>query len=226
MEEARERARAEDDKRSEAAATEGLGLLVHYDNITKLLSGGDVGVADVHGEEALFREALAMRRHLSDEPGTALPLFGLGLVEQVLRDDWDAAMGYFLKALQIVERSGDVIDLYTQSEVHRHVGFYFLVEDVRLEEAIRHLQRSLDLRERLGDPRRIPSGLEALGEAELAAGNTGRGVELLERAVAESRAAGLLRHRIEMTERALENAKASMKQPGTDASARRAPGKD
>jgi hypothetical protein len=32
-------------------------------------------------------------------------------------------------------------DLYTRSEVHRHVGFYFLVEDVRLDEAVRHLQR-------------------------------------------------------------------------------------
>ncbi len=181
-----EHARAEDDDWAEATATARLGLLLHYDNITKLMSGAEVSETAVEAEEMLFKRALDMRRDLSDEPGAALPLFGLGVVGQVLRHDWDTAMGYFHRALELVHTSGDAIDLYTQSEVHRHVGFYFLVEDVRLDEAVHHLQRSLDLRVRLGDPRRIPSGLEALGQAELAAGNTARGFELLEEAVAKA----------------------------------------
>jgi tetratricopeptide (TPR) repeat protein len=209
LEQALQQARDTEDVRSQATATERLGLLVHYDNITKLMSGAEVSTPDVDIEEALFRAALAMRRNLSDEPGAALPLFGLGLVEQVLRHDWEVAMRYFGEALELVEARPDVIDLYTQSEVHRHVGFYFLVEDLRPDEALRHLQRSLDLRVRLGDPRRIPSGLEALGEAELAAGNTARGLELLQRAVVGARDAGLLPGRIEATERTLEEATAA-----------------
>jgi hypothetical protein len=47
-------------------------------------------------------------------------------------------------------------------------GLYYLVEDVRPAEAVRRLGYSLALRERLGDPRRIPGGLVALGEAGLA----------------------------------------------------------
>jgi tetratricopeptide (TPR) repeat protein len=209
MERALEQARREHDGRSEAKAVEGLGLLLHYDNITRLMSGADVSAIEVDAEEEIFQRALAIRRDMSDEPGAALPLFGLGLVEQLFRHDWHGAMGYFRHALELVETSGNAIDLYTQSEVHRHVGFYFLVEEERFDQAVRHLQRSLDLRQELGDPRRIPSGLQALGEAELAAGNTAGGIKLLERAVMDSRAAGLLPQRIKMTEQSLEEAKAN-----------------
>jgi tetratricopeptide (TPR) repeat protein len=203
-------AQAAGDLRSEATALEGLGLLLHYENITRRMSGATISASDVDAEEALFRRALAIRRDMSDEPGAALPLFGLGLVAQVLRHDWDTAIASFREALALVEASGHAIDLYTQSEVHRHIGFYFLVEDVQPEEAVRHLQQSLDLRVRLGDPRRIPSGLAALGEAELAAGNATRGLELLERALVESRAAGLLPQRVDMAERALDEARAAV----------------
>jgi tetratricopeptide (TPR) repeat protein len=209
LEQALEEARAEQDAMSEAAAVEGLGLLLHYENITKRMTGADITASDIAAEEDLFQSALTIRRGLSDEPGAALPLFGLGLVAQVLRHDWEPAIACFREALALVEAMPDAIDLYTQSEVYRHVGFYYAVEDVRPNEAVRFLQRSLDLRVRLGDPRRIPSGLEALGEAELAAGNTVRGLELLERAVAEARAAGLLPTRIEIAERILEEAKAA-----------------
>jgi tetratricopeptide (TPR) repeat protein len=210
MEQFLEQSLAEDDRSSEATALEGLGLLFHYENIAKRMSGADINAASISAEKGMFERALAIRRDISDEAGAALPLFGLGLVEQVFRHDWGSAIGYFLQALELVEASDNAIDLYTKSEVHRHVGFYFAVEDVRLDEAVRHLRRSLDLRVELGDPRRIPSGLEALGEAELASGNTARGLELLERAVAESRAAGLLPKRIEMIEQTLEEAKANV----------------
>jgi len=51
------------------------------------------------------------------------------------------------------------------------VGSYYLVEDVRPAEALRQLGHSLALRERIGDPRRLPSALVALGEAKIAVGN-------------------------------------------------------
>jgi tetratricopeptide (TPR) repeat protein len=209
LEQARERSTADDDRTSQATATERLALLVHYDNITERMAGRAVSAASVDIEEAFFRDALALRRDLADEPGAALPLFGLGLVEQVLRGDGATAIGYFREALALVEAWGDAIDLYTQSEVYRHMGFSFAIDDVRPAEAVQHLQRSLDLRVRLGDPRRIPSGLEALGEAEMAAGNPTRGLELLETALREARAAGLLPQRIASIQRTLDDASAA-----------------
>ncbi|MGO9963964.1 MAG: hypothetical protein ACLPUG_11115 [Acidimicrobiales bacterium] len=89
------------------------------------------------------------------------------------------------------------------------MGFYFLVEDVRPYEALTHLQRSLELREQLGDPRRIPSGLVALGQAELAADNAPRAVDLLTQAVTEAKTAGLFRQRVEDAERVLHEAQAA-----------------
>ncbi|HYK70667.1 MAG TPA: hypothetical protein VEV45_22170, partial [Streptosporangiaceae bacterium] len=94
-------------------------------------------------------------------------------------------------------------DLYLRSEVHRHVGFYFLVEDEQPTQAVRHLQLSLDLRVEFGDPRRIPSGQVALARAELAAGHRERAIELLTNAVTRASEAGLLAERIADAERAL-----------------------
>jgi tetratricopeptide (TPR) repeat protein len=119
-------------------------------------------------------------------------------------------MPRFWRALEIVEEVGDAADLYTRSEVHRHVGFYYLVEDVRPDEAVHHLQRSLELRRALGDARVIPSGLVALGEAELAAGHLEQAVELLEQAVLGARQAGLLAERVIDAEHALEDARATL----------------
>jgi tetratricopeptide (TPR) repeat protein len=144
--------------------------------------------------------------HGTADAGTAQALFGLGLVFQVLHEDWMTAMPYFWQALDLVSKPDTAADPYLRSEVHRHVGFYFLVEDAQPSEAVRHLQLSLDLREELADPRRIPSGLQALGRAELSAGNRERAVELLTRAVAQARAAGLMQQRIEDAEKQLREA--------------------
>jgi hypothetical protein len=141
--------------------------------------------------------------------GTAQALFGLGLVFQVLHNDWMTAMPYFWQALDLVSKPDAAADLYLRSEVHRHVGFYFLVEDVRPPQAVRHLQLSLDLREELADPRRLPSGRQALAQAELSAGNRDRAVGLLTQAVAEARAAGLTQQWIEDVERDLREASGS-----------------
>src|SRR6266851_5161164 len=141
--------------------------------------------------------------------GTARALFGVGLVLQVLRRDWDAAMWYFWQAFGLAEALEESGDLYGRSEIHRHVGFYYLVEDVRPREAVRQLRHALALRERLGDPRRIPSALVALGEAELAAGNFPHALDLLRRAVPLAHEAGLLPWRIADAEQNLREAEAA-----------------
>jgi len=74
---------------------------------------------------------------------------------------------------------------------------------------VRQLGYSLALREKLGDPRRIPSALVALGEAEMAAGDLQRAVELLSRAVASARDADLLPWRIQDAEENLRKAEAA-----------------
>ena len=142
--------------------------------------------------------------------GTARALFGVGLVFQVLRRDWAAAMPYFWQSFGLAEAVEESGDLYGRSEIHRHLGFYYLVEDVRPNEAVRQLGYSLALREKLGDPRRIPSALAALGEAEMAAGDLQRAVELLSRAVAAARDADLLPWRIQDAEENLRNAEAAL----------------
>ena len=190
-----------------ARALDLLGMVAHYDNITKLMSGHRVPAEDIDAEEHLFRRALAAWRAVGQGPAIAQALFGLGLVYQVLHSDWTSAMPYFWQALELVDT--DDTDLYLRSEVHRHVGFYFLVADAQPAEAVRHLQLSLDLREQLGDPRRIPSGQVALAQAELAAGHRERAIELLRAAVMQAREAGLLAQRIEDAERALRDAEAA-----------------
>jgi len=192
-----------------AGVLDRLGMLAHYENITKLMNGAEAEGIDSDSEEKLFRQALACWQELGEQAATAQSLFGLGLVFQVLRRDWMTAMPYYWQALGLVSDPGANADLYLRSEVHRHVGFYFLVEDVQPTEAVRHLQMSLDLREELGDQRRIPSGLVALAQAELAAGSHDRAIELLTRAVAGAREAGLAPQRIEDAEQRLREAEAA-----------------
>jgi tetratricopeptide (TPR) repeat protein len=197
------------DLAAQASALDTLGMLAHYENIASLMSGSAVATADIDAEERLFRQALSCWQSAGPPAASAQSLFGLGLVFQVLHSDWTTAMPYYWQALGLVASSDSGADPYLRSEVHRHIGFYFLVEAAQPAEAVRHLQISLDLREELGDARRIPSGLVALGQAELEAGNRERAVEILRRAVADARAAGLLPARIEDAERALTDAEAA-----------------
>jgi tetratricopeptide (TPR) repeat protein len=192
-----------------ARALDLLAMVAHYDNIAKLMGGHRVPAQEIDAEERLFRQALSAWHAVGERPATAQALFGLGLVYQVLHGDWASAMPYFWQALELVDANDAGADLYLRSEVHRHVGFYFLIADERPAEAVRHLQLSLDLREQLGDPRRIPSGQVALGQAELAAGHRGRAIDLLRAAVLQAREAGLLAQRIEDAERALREAQAA-----------------
>jgi hypothetical protein len=179
------------DTSTEAFVIDRLGTVAHYRNIMRLIDGEDIVEADMAAEEALFRRALELREALGDVAGAAQSLFGVGLVHQVLRGDWSTAIGYYTRAFSLAGEAGTALDLYSRSEIHRHLGFYFLVEEVDLEKAVDHLDISLELRERLADERLVPSALVALGQAEAAAGNRRRAIELLERAVACARSARL-----------------------------------
>ena len=203
-------ARLEGDREAEALAIGGLGMARHYRNIAKLVGGLMPADADVADEEELMRRTLAIWQEIGDPAGTARALFGVGLVFQVLRRDWDAAMRYFWPAFGLAEAVEESGDLYGRSEIHRHLGFYYLLEDVRPQEAVRQLGYSLALREKLGDPRRIPSALAALGEAEMAAGNLQRAVELLSRALTLAREANLQPWRIQDAEQTLGQAEAAL----------------
>lgn len=206
LESARDEAARGEDVAAQARSLDLLGLLLHYENIGTLMGGSAVSPDAVEAEERMFRQALACWQQLGEPVGAAQSLFGLGLVFQVLHSDWMTAMPYYWQALGVVTDPDAKADIYLRSEVHRHVGYYFLVEGMQPSEAERHLQISLDLREELGDSRRIPSGLLALGQAMLESGSRDRAVELLRRAVAESRAADLLPDRIREAERALAEA--------------------
>lgn len=202
------------DREAEALAVGGLGMARHYRNVVKLVGGLMPVDADVAAEEELMRRALAIWQEIGDPAGTARALFGVGLVFQVLRRDWDTAMRYFWQSFGLAEAVEESGDLYGRSEIHRHLGFYYLFEDVRPQEAVRQLGYSLALRERIGDPRRIPSALAALGEAEMAAGNPQRAVELLSRALTLAREAGLQPWRIQDAEQALRKAEAVLSAAG------------
>jgi tetratricopeptide (TPR) repeat protein len=198
LEAARRRAEIDRDRATEAGALDQLGWLLHFRTLDGGLEGGDPDA-----EESQFQRALAITREIGDLAGTARALFGLGLVHQVLRRDWGVAMPYFREALTLAENHADEL---VRSEAHRHVGFYYLVEDVQPENALRHLRTSLELRERWGDARWVPSGTLALGQAELAADMRTEAIGHLRQAVRQSRDAGLSEPRVQRAEEWLRRA--------------------
>ncbi len=183
---------------AEATASHELGWLLHFEALDRLIDGGEAG--DIDAEQALFQRALTIRRDLKDNGGVAQSAFGLGLVHQVLRQDWVTAVPLFQEALDLAE------DLLTKSEAHRHMGFYHLYEAKQADQAVHHLRASLDLRHEYGDDRWTPSGTLSLGQAYLAAGNETEGIRLLKQAVQEARDAGLHPRRITRAEEALREA--------------------
>jgi tetratricopeptide (TPR) repeat protein len=223
LESARDEAASGADVAAQARSLDLLGLLMHYENIATLMGGSAVNPDAIEAEERMFRQALSCWQQLGEPVGAAQSMFGLGLVFQVLHSDWMTAMPFYWQALGVVSDPDAKADLYLRSEVHRHVGFYFLVEAQQPAEAERHLQISLDLREELGDSRRIPSGLLALGQAILESGGRDRAVDLLRRAVAEARAAELLPERIRDAERALAEAEGDLGPETTPDDAQDAP---
>ncbi|MEV4702374.1 tetratricopeptide repeat protein [Actinoplanes sp. NPDC049316] len=196
-----ERARSDGDRALEAAALDRMGMLAHFRAIE-----GDPAQADADTEQRLFEQALAIRRELDDPAGVAESLFGLGLVHQVLRGDWDTAMPCYHEALELAEQHGDLL---LRSELHRHIGFFHTLDDLGSDRALHHLRISHDLRAELGDPRWIPGGTVALGLAEIADGLREQGLAHVRQALQQARDAGLSAQRIEWIERFLREAEAA-----------------
>src|SRR5215469_9414945 len=211
---AREMAAREGDREAEALALSGLGMTQHCRNIVRLVAGDALSDADVAAEEELMLRALSVWRETPDTAGIARALFGVSLVFQVLRRDWDGGMPYLWQSFGLAEAVEESGDLYGASEIHRHLGFYYLYKDVRPREAVRQLGHSLVLRERLGDLRRVPSALVALGQAELAVGDPRRAAGYLYRAVELARGADLLPWRIRDAEQTLAEAETAVRAAG------------
>lgn len=197
-----------------ALAATGLGMTAHSRNISRLADGGKLSDDDVAGEESLMRDALAAWEKTGNAAGTARALWGLSLVFQVLRHDWNGGMTYLWPAFGLAEAVEESGDLYGASEIHRHVGFYYLYRDVRPAEAVRRLSCSLALRERIGDLRLVPSALVALGHAQLAACDARHAAASAYRAVELARADGLLGWRIRSAEDLLGKADAAARAGG------------
>jgi hypothetical protein len=212
---ARELAARDGDGECAALAVTGLGITAHSRNINLLADGGKLSDDDIAGEESLMRDALAAWEKTGNAAGTARALWGLSLVFQVLRHDWNGGMTYLWPAFGLAEAVEEAGDLYGASEIHRHVGFYYLYRDLRPAEAVRRLGQSLALRERIGDLRRVPSALVALGHAELAAGDARRAAACAYRAVELARAGGLLEWRLRSAEEILAKADAAVRAAGT-----------
>ena len=183
LEAARQRAAADGDRRSEAAALDKLAMVLHY---RALDNGRDPSNADA--EEALFQQALAAQREIGDPAGVAESLFGIGLVHQVLRRDWAAAMPFFREALELADQHADA---YVRSECYRHLGFYYFAEERDADKALEHLHVSQRLREEWGDPRSISGGTLAIGQIELLAGRHADAAVHLRAAVEQMRDAGV-----------------------------------
>jgi len=207
---AREHAGVERDPAAEAESSILLARILHYRCITKLMSGEKPDPDDVAGEQEECVRAMAEYEALGDEAGIARAAFNYGVFEQVLHEDWDAAMPYYRRTESLIPALEATGDLYTRSEIHRHLGFYHLVADKQPEVAVEHLQISHELREQLGEPRYEPSGLVALAWAERENGNPRRAVVLLHRAVEVARAQGLLPGRIADAEAELAQAEAEL----------------
>ena len=194
------RAEADGDPALEAGVLDGLAWLMHFRALDRDREG-----ADPDAEEALFQRSLAIRRELGDQAGTAASLFGLALVHQVLRRDSATAIPYLREAMELADAHADAL---LRSECHRHVGFHHLVGDVKPEEAVRHLRRSLQLRHHWGDPRWVPGGTLALGWAELAAGRRADGIEHIRQAARQARDARLSARHIHAAEDWIRRAEA------------------
>jgi len=207
---ARRQAEADGDRPARAAAEVVRGSLLHYRNITSLMNEAEPAPDDVAAEEAATHRSLELYQELGDEAGVARAAFGVGLFEQVLRLDWNAAMPYYRRSESLIPALEKTGDLYTRSEIHRHLGFYHLVVENQPETAVGHLRISLELREKQDEPRRIPSGLVALAWAQREAGNPAEAVRLLRRAVSLAREAGLIPARIADAERELRESEAEL----------------
>lgn len=203
-----------------------LGMIRHYESVLRrggLSAGGtdaagadgagaDVADSDVAAaeEEALFRSALTLSEAVADKACAAGALLGIGLVEQVTRHDWNEAMPYYRRAEALIPELRAAGDAYTESEIHRRLGLYFVVADLSPERAVHHLGLAHTILARAGDERLIPSSLTALAAAHRARGAYADAVASAEKAVHGAREARLSARWVTEAEQALRAARAAL----------------
>jgi predicted ATPase/class 3 adenylate cyclase len=124
---------------------------------------------------ACYEEALALRRELGDQAGSAMLLNNLGFLAQD-RGDSQRAMALHEEALALRRAVGDqagiALSLYNLGDIARDGADY--------PRAVALLEESLALRRAEGDTRGIAASLQTLGDVARCQGQYGRAVELLD----------------------------------------------
>jgi hypothetical protein len=193
----------DDDERSTLLSLRGMWL--HYRAIG--LDPAERDQLDVSEERALFTAALDAAA--DNTVALARALFGLGLVEQVLRGDLEAAAPLFDEARVAVERTGAEPSLL-HSEVVRHVGFDRLMRAGNATAGIELLTESLRIREQLTEPGWLCSGNSALSFALRRAGRHQDAVMHAQNAVEIAEGLGLRPAHLDAARRQLDESRAAL----------------
>jgi hypothetical protein len=184
------------------------GMLLHYQAID--LDAAARAELDDSAEHSLFIAALDAA---GAGPGSEIPraraLFGLGLVEQVLRGDLATAAPLFDDALALLDDVGAEPSLL-RSEVVRHVGFDRVLRAGESTAGLQLLTESLSIRERLSEPGWMSSGHTALSFATRAAGRLAEAVAHAERAVDFAERLGLRASHLDAARRQLDESRAAL----------------
>jgi hypothetical protein len=185
------------------------GMWLHYQAIG--LDPAERERLDVSAERSLFAAAVEA---VAAQPGTevarARALFGLGLVDQVLRGDVVAAAPFFAEARALLEHAGAQPSLLL-SEVVRHVGFDQLVRAGDASAAVALLFESLGIREQLGEQGWMCSGHSALSFALRAAGRPREAVAHAEHAIDVAERLGLRTTHLDAARRQLDESHAALR---------------
>jgi tetratricopeptide (TPR) repeat protein len=137
-------------------------------------------------ERELFARAATLYRGLGDSRGEGEALLWMGLYEQVVRGDHEAALPSLRRAHELATAAGD--DL-TRSYVVRHLGFADLAAG-DLAAARARLEESVALRRALDFPAGVAAGLVALAHLAREEGRDADAAPLLDEAEAIARACG------------------------------------
>ena len=121
---------------------------------------------DRPGELAAFERAAVTFRDTGEASGEAEARFWIGTYHQVVHGDSETALPSFVRAGELAETAGDELTL---SYVERHLGFIDW-DAGRADQARSRLEKSLNLRRKLGFQAGTAAALLALAEFSAAQG--------------------------------------------------------
>jgi hypothetical protein len=197
---------SEDEERSTLLSLRGMWL--HYRAIG--LDPAERERLDLSEERALFTAALDAAGIAPESTvARARALFGLGLVEQVLRGDLEAAMPLFDEARESLERTRAEPSLLL-SEVVRHIGFDRLIRAGDPTAGVELLTESLRIREQLAEPGWLCSGNSALSLALRSAGRDREAVTHAQDAVEIAGRLGLRPAHLDAARRQLDESRRAL----------------